>query len=104
MKTIEIVYYNNETPQFAEKAKYEELPETYEELRSLCIAKSTKEEMIYIFSEWKQPNIEYLQTHTLRFYKDGTIRNGGDAEEGYIIAKDRTPQQMWQIIKALVQE
>ena len=82
------------------------IPETYEELRSLCIELSTKDNMIYIFSEWNNPNKEFLRVRTLRFYPDGTIRNDYDGEnnEPYIIVKDRTPAQMWQIIKNLMEK
>lgn len=109
MKTIvvipkdDLVYIK---PTYNKIEQYIKVPETWEELRSLCIKLSTKENMIYIFNEWKNPNKEFLKIRTLRFYPDGTIRNDYDDEnnEPYIIAKDKKPNQMWQIIKNLAEE
>lgn len=97
-------YVNNFNFDCAFERKVEQVPETWKELRSLCIKLSTKENMIYIFNEWKNPNKEFLKIRTLRFYPDGTIRNDYEDKnnEPYIIAENRTPAQMWNIIKALV--
>ena len=106
MFTNEDLKETRKTVLFGKERKTEQIPETYEELRSLCIDISTKGNMIYIFSEWNNPNKEFLQVRTLRFYPDGTIRNDYDDKnnEPYIIVKNRTPQQMWQIIKSLIGE
>lgn len=78
----------------------EQVPETYEELRSLCIEISTKEDHIHIFNDWGTNN-EFLMTHSLKFYPDGTICVNGDNE--FIIAKNKTVAEMWNIIRALLE-
>lgn len=94
MKTIEIVYYNNETPQFAESSEFQEIPETFEELVELCKNYEDIEignGIIRIVRE-DRGNIEIYSL-------DGTI-----ACNEYLLAEDRTISQMWQIIKALMGE
>ena len=88
-----------------EKEEYTKLspflvPETYEELRSLCIEISTKEDHIYIFNDWGTNN-KFLMTHSLKFYPDGTICVNGDNE--FIIAENKTVAEMWNIIRALLE-
>lgn len=82
------------------KAKYEQIPETYEELRHLCIEISTKEDHIHIFNDWGTNN-EYLMTHSLKFYPDGKICVHGD--NGFVVATNKTAAEMWDIIKALLE-
>lgn len=83
-----------------DRTKREQVPETYEELRSLCIEISTKEDHIHIFNDWGTNN-EFLMTHSLKFYPDGTICVNGDNE--FIIAKNKTVVEMWNIIRALLE-
>lgn len=85
---------------FGKERKAEQVPETYEELRSLCIEISTKEDHIHIFNDWGTNN-EFLMTHSLKFYPDGTICVNGDNE--FIIAKNKTVAEMWNIIRALLE-
>jgi hypothetical protein len=59
------------------EGKIEDYPETFEELKELC----------------KDITVD------LKVCKDGTIYC-----KEHCIAKNRTPQQMWQIIKSLVEE
>lgn len=77
------------------------IPETYEELRHLCIEMGTKDNHVFIFNDWGTGN-EYLMTHCLKFYPDGTICVNGDNE--FIIARNKTVKEMWLIIKSLIGE
>ena len=67
----------------------EQVPETWEELKELC-----KE-----FGE-----IEILENNI--YFRGMTFRLNGNVEdfEGNIIGENRTPAQMWQIIKSLIGE
>lgn len=99
MKTIEIVYYNNEKPQFAESSKYEEVPETWEEFKEMCKI----EDMSECDDEVKIP--WHNNTRLFFYEKDGEIIcKDKDSCIEMIIGYDRTPAQMWQIIKNLVEE
>lgn len=86
---------------FGKERKVEQVPETYEELRSLCIDVSTTGNIVYIFNDWGTNN-EYLMTHSLKFYPNGTICVHGDND--FVVCRNRTPAQMWQIIKGLMGE
>lgn len=70
------------------------VPETWEELKELC--KGLKNIEIY--------NNSICVTNSdiilIRFYDAGKIRNSG----GEIVMENRTPAQMWQIIKGLIGE
>ena len=78
-------------------------PKTYEELRSLCIGIGTKDNHIWIHSHWGKGN-EYLMTHSLKFYPDGKICMDGDNVNEFVIAENKSPKQMWAIIKSLLGE
>ena len=95
MKVLKTIVKNNELP--LEYTTYE--PETYEELRHLCIEISNKEKHIWIFNDWGTNN-EYLMTNSLKFYPSGTICVNGDNE--FVIAENRSPKQMFEIIKSLM--
>lgn len=80
--------------------KVEKVPETFEELKELC--KDLKE-------LYKDYNIEVFddaifvldsKAVLLKVYDDGEIKDSGSE----VIAENRTPQQMWNIIKSLVEE
>ena len=62
---------------FKERSKKEQVPETWEDLKELCKG----------------------ITVGLKICKDGTVYC-----YEHCIAKNRTPQQMWQIIKGLIGE
>lgn len=70
----------------------EQVPETFEELKELC----KDNDKIGIGLEF----IEY-DNFTIVFKREGKILGCGD---DLIIAQNRTPQQMWQIIKNLIGE
>lgn len=93
MKTIEIVYYNNETPQFAESSEFQEIPETWEELKELCI-----EMCKYVFNEGYKT--EYIVVKHNYFTADGKIFN----YDWKCFADNLTPKRQWQIINSLVEE
>lgn len=102
MKTIEIVYYNNETPQFAESSEFQEIPETFEELCDLCKGLNDKIKDIQVSCPYKKHIVIdwYNDDNTdIDIYEDGTI-----FVENHLVAEKRKPQQMWQIIKNLVEE
>lgn len=76
------------------------VPETFEELKELC--KDLK-------GLYKNYNIEVFddaifvldsKVVLLKIYDDGEIKDSGSE----VIAKNRTPAQMWQIIKSLIGE
>lgn len=94
MKTIEIVYYNNETPQFAERSEFQEIPETWEELVELCKRYEDIEiwNGIIRIAREDRGNIEIYSL-------DGTI-----ACNEYLLAEDRTIPQIWEIIKNLMED
>lgn len=83
--------------------KKEQVPESYEELRSLCFKIGTKDNHVFVFGDWGKGN-EYLMTHCLKFYPDGKICMDGDNVNEFVVAENKSPQQMWQIIKALIGE
>lgn len=94
MKTIEIVYYNNEKPQFAESSEFQEIPETWDELVELCKNYEDIEiwNGIIRIAREDRGNIEIYSL-------DGTI-----ACNEYLLAEDRTILQMWEIIKNLMED
>lgn len=69
-----------------------EVPETFDELKELC----KDNDKIGIGLEF----IEY-DNFTIVFKREGKILGCGD---DLIIAENRTPQQMWNIIKSLIGE
>lgn len=66
---------------------------TWEELKQ----KAIKTDGIYV---WFGSSEEYISLGNIYFHKDGTIECG-DWCDRFIIATDRTPDQMWQIMEAL---
>ena len=83
--------------------KVEKVPESYEELRSLCFKIGTKNNHVFVFCDWGKGN-EYLMTHCLKFYPDGKICMDGDNINEFVVAENKSPKQMWQIIKSLIGE
>ena len=75
-----------------EDAEVKQVPETFDELKELC----KDNDKIGIGLEF----IEY-DNFTIVFKREGKILGCGD---DLIIAENRTPQQMWQIIKNLIGE
>lgn len=74
--------------------KIEKCPTSWEELKELCKGKKNievDEDAIFV---------KDAEVILLRLYDDGIIKDSGREE----IANDRTPQQMWQIIKNLIGE
>ena len=77
----------------------EQIPETWEELKELC--KNTKG------IEFTGGNAKgkIIQLNNIWFAENGDIWSYTDDFTGTCnIAKDRTPQQMWNIIKSLIGE
>lgn len=83
-------------------ATREQVPESFAELKELCLELNNKIKDIsvncvyneHILIQW------YNDDNTdIDIYKDGTI-----FVENHLVADNRTPQQMWQIIKALIGE
>ena len=81
-------------------ATREQVPETWEELKELCkdLEGLYKNYNIEVFDD----AIFVLDSKIilLKVYDDGEIKDSGSE----VIAENRTPQQMWQIIKNLVGE
>ena len=78
-----------------ETEKVEQVPETWEDLKELVIDRAK-----YIFNDKFFGDGEYFVVSCNYFIQDGRIL---DAYQN-CFAANRTPQQMWQIIKALVEE
>ena len=78
-----------------EKCKVEKYPTNWEELKELCEDLESKD----VFITSAGDCIEY---HGLQFWVSGTVCH--ETEKFYSIKSDRTPQQMWQIIKSLIGE
>ena len=72
-----------------------QVPTTWEELKELCEDLESKD----VFITSAGDCIEY---HGLQFWVSGTVCH--ETEKFYSIKSDRTPQQMWQIIKSLIGE
>ena len=81
----------------------EQVPESYEELRSLCFEIGTKDNHVFVFNDWGKGN-EYLMTRCLKFYPDGKICMDGENINEFVVAENKSPKQMWQIIKSLIGE
>lgn len=75
--------------------KIEKCPTSFEELKELCEDLESKD----VFITSAGDCIEY---HGLQFWVSGTVCH--ETEKFYSIKSDRTPQQMWQIIKNLIGE
>ena len=80
---------------FKERSKKEQVPETWEDLKELIIDRTK-----YIFNDKFFGNSEYFVIAHNYFIQDGRIL---DAYQNCFVA-NRTPQQMWQIIKGLIGE
>lgn len=78
-----------------EKCKVEKYPTNWEELKELCEDLESKD----VFITSAGDCIEY---HGLQFWVSGTVCH--ETEKFYSIKSDRTPQQMWNIIKSLIGE
>ena len=76
--------------------KKEQVPENFRELREMCIDLKNKD------LEIKVNSVEYAKIGCigLTFDEDGKVYDC----EGEYLATDLTPQQMWNIIKSLVEE
>ena len=72
----------------------EQVPETFEELKELC--KGIKDVEVYDDTIYVTDQKVIL----VRLFDDGEIKDSGKE----VIATNRTPQQMWQIIKGLIGE
>jgi len=79
---------------FTPKFKVEQVPTNWEELKELCI-----KDFRLNTSKNINNNRRYIVCCAMNFYENGFIEDS----EGIIIAQ-RTPQQMWQIIKNLIGE
>lgn len=71
----------------------EQLPETFEDLKELC--EGTKE--VGVFTEC-------ISCNKLLFWSNGEISSETDDGEEIVYIENRTPAQMWQIIKNLIGE
>lgn len=80
---------------FGKERKAEKVPESWEELKELCEDLESKD----VFITSAGDCIEY---HGLQFWVSGTVCH--ETEKFYSIKSDRTPAQMWNIIKSLIGE
>ena len=84
------------------KAIREQVPETFEELKELCEELEGKK--IITTSTGIIIEDDCIEFHGLQFLKSGIICHETEIDEGLAIRLNRTPQQMWNIIKSLVGE
>ena len=82
-------------PKYNKMERYIKVPENFEELKELCEELESKD----VFITSAGDCIEY---RGLQFWVSGTICH--ETEKFYSIKSDRTPQQMWNIIKNLMGE
>lgn len=80
---------------YAEHCKTEQVPETFEELKELC--KSITNTRIKL-------NENFIIIKMDKGYKIELWKNGNVYYYIHQMAKSRTPQQMWSIIKNLVEK
>ena len=75
----------------------EQVPENWEELKELCKTISKIETI--------KDNVYFIIENKI-FFRGITFHLNGDIEDfkGYVISENRTPAQMWQIIKNLIGE
>lgn len=78
--------------------EFEQVPETFEELKELCFKLPNKIEY-YTYNEEKLIGISGMY-----FWQKGRITHNIYDDGVYVYAKNRTPAQMWQIIKSLIGE
>lgn len=71
-----------------DRCRVEKEPTNWEELKNLC-----NENNLEILAD-------IIYTNALSFYKNGYVKDN----ENSIVAVNRTPQQMWNIIKNLIKE
>ena len=73
--------------------KIEQVPETFDELKILC--EGIKGVEVYT---------GYISCHKLLFWDNGEISSETDDGEEIVYIENRTPAQMWNIIKNLIGE
>lgn len=89
-------YVNNFNFDCEFKRKIEQVPETFEELKELCRKLKIGDCEVYI-------TLQLTDKMKLYFYDNGEIIGAYlDFEYEFSLVKNRTPQQMWQIIKNLI--
>ena len=79
-----------------EEFEVEQVPETWEDLKELC-RENFGEITIGVFAK---TNKEFIIINLKTFCEEGEILD----EDNDVFAQNRTPQQMWQIIKNLIGE
>ena len=80
----------------------EQVPETFVELKTMCEELEGKK--IITTSTGIIIEDDCIEFHGLQFLKSGIICHETEIDEGLAIRLNRTPQQMWNIIKSLVGE
>lgn len=80
------------------RCRVEQVPETWEELKELCRKLKIGDCEVYI-------TLQLTDKMKLYFYDNGEIIGAYlDFEYEFSLVKNRTPAQMWQIIKSLIGE
>ena len=99
MREIEIEYYDKRT-KTVEWSEYQEIPETWEDLLELCEQiENSKIEIV------KEKDTIFITPKEHCFFRIIVDISGDIVTNHYAtIAEKRTPAQMWQIIKNLVEE
>ena len=82
---------------FGKERKTEQVPETYEELKEL-VRQNIFEDFANGVKIGKFIKVEYILIDGKSFMPDGEILD----EDNDVFAVNRTPEQMWEIIKGLI--
>lgn len=77
------------------KVKFEQVPETFEELKELC--KGLFDKNVFIINAGNT-----IEFNGLYFWKDGSITFTENNEDIWATKTNVTPARQWQIIKSLI--
>lgn len=75
-----------------------QVPETWEDLKELC------KELPNKIEDYEYNGINLIGISGLYFWQSGKITHNIYDDSVFVFAHNRTPQQMWQIIKGLIGE
>ena len=80
-----------------DRKKFEQVPETFEELKELC--KDLESKNVFIINAGN-----CIEFNGLYFWKDGSITTTQNNNDIWATKTNLTPARQWQIIKSLIGE